>query len=478
MPTDTEIQHRGILIRKGTPEQQNNYKLAKSAIKQNVSAYQFISPELQNNDKLVKYLNTEMLRYTSDQIKKNREYALAFVKKDGMALKHLDKSFRNDYEIGIAAVTSNPEALKLLSYELRDHIDIFLATFITYDNDIDYQQRYNYFTWYARFEKYKYLRIFSFVSRRLKRYTGLIKLVFQEGLGIYADLSLKLRRNPEIFKLALDSEWRILNGCVNSIPAQFLEDSETVLKLVKVDGSVILRAPTFMNNRDIVLTALASNGYLYQKLSDEFRDDDEIFLAALDGRMQIQGCYELSMLIKYASERIQNNFTMVLAQLKKNIYAFEYVGDRFKKNLVLFNMSQEKTYTFQFLDESIRSDWNIILDLAQQDICVLKYWTSYQTDHASVLSYYKQFHKFQYQILNDLSARFNLKNYKKTFHQYLHRSWCESHDEYIQRISKFQVTDLIIENPDDYQLFIDMLNHNLPTLFGKEVAKIFNAIRE
>lgn len=73
-------------------------------------------------------------------------------------------------------------------------------------------------------------------------------------------------------------------GALTAAPAEFLNDNEVVLIALQNCGQAYYNTVSkeLQQNREIVLAAVRSDGYVLERVPDHFRGDLEVVLAAMD----------------------------------------------------------------------------------------------------------------------------------------------------------------------------------------------------
>ena len=98
-----------------------NKEFAEVAILQNNEAFLHISTKLQSNEnfiiKMVKKVN--ILKYVSDNLKKNKAVVLSAVQLNGLSLEFASEELKNDEDIVLAAVRQNGNALQFASDNMK-----------------------------------------------------------------------------------------------------------------------------------------------------------------------------------------------------------------------------------------------------------------------------------------------------------------------------------------------------------------------
>ncbi len=122
---------------------------------------------------------------------------------------------------------------------------------------------------------------------------------------------------------------------------QLKQDREVVLAAVKQDGRALqFAAPVFRSDRELVLVAAHSDGLVLSYVSDNLKDDNEVLLAAVSNRGES---------LKDASERLQNDKELILLAFKQ--YASEAIRKN-DKNHILENFNFFAKYVLSYKSSS------------------------------------------------------------------------------------------------------------------------------
>jgi hypothetical protein len=209
----------------------------------------------------------------------DRNIVLDAVKKDGMAIKDIHYSLRNDSEIAYEAVKQNSDALEYVSDELK--------------NDPKFKYK---LEWMHKTTHMSDLRL-SWGSIKLddfKQRDYVLEAVKKRGFDLeYA--SEELRNVREIVIEAIKEEASALKYASDELR----NDREIVMKAVERKGFALQYASEELcNDREIVLKAVRRDGYALQYASEELCNDREIVLKAVKNEF---------FAIDFASEELRND---------------------------------------------------------------------------------------------------------------------------------------------------------------------------
>jgi len=200
---------------------------------------------------------------TSSQDKTAREIALDLVKNNARSFDNIDRSFKNDKEIILAAVKSCRKSY-LNEWAILDQVDTslrkdreFMLELIKQDSSA--------------------LGIADISLKRDKAFIlAAIKQDGEAGEGLYyADSSLK--KNREFMLLAINFSGKALKYADKSLK----KDKKFVLSAVKIDGwSLEYVAESLSKDKDVVLAAAKQSGWAIQYADMSLIDNKEIAIAA------------------------------------------------------------------------------------------------------------------------------------------------------------------------------------------------------
>ena len=135
----------------------------------------------------------------------------------------------------------------------------------------------------------------------------------------------------------------------DDIPDEYRDDKEYVLSAVKSFGFLLYDASERLrNDKEVVLAAVRNYGDAYEYASEELRKDKEVFYAALSssGHVLMFAPYEFcadrdvvlasvsrsGISLAFASYKLRNDKEVVLTALKQNPKAYDFASDDMKKD--------------------------------------------------------------------------------------------------------------------------------------------------
>lgn len=203
--------------------------------------FKLISPDLQRNkDVALAALQTKNTLYGAgfhlmpDELKGDRDIILACVQKNGWVIKEVDKKFKEDWDIAMAAAVQNHLCMEEVPAKLLDNKDFIIELLA--------KQNYH---------------VFDFVPDKLKDDKEFVKKALAIEPWIYQFISQRLKEDAEIidFVVKKDSQVSILEYG----PKFLSENKEFVLSIVRVSPSQLQYASAKLRADPDVIDATRAN---------------------------------------------------------------------------------------------------------------------------------------------------------------------------------------------------------------------------
>lgn len=221
------------------------------------------------------------LMFASEEVQADRKLVLEAVRQSGAALALAAEELQSDREIVLQAIRSDGLALTHASSDLKEDLEIVLSA------------------------------------------------VQQNGRSL-SHASSKLRKNHQVVLAAVKQ-----CGYIFADPfmvASFREDYAIALAAVEYDGCLLKDvSKKLRGDRDIVLSAVWSNGNAIQWATPNFRRDHEV--------MKIAVCYH-GTLLRCASEELRDNRELVLLAVLQHGYALSYASEALKADSELVKLAR------------------------------------------------------------------------------------------------------------------------------------------
>ena len=134
-------------------------------------------------------------------------------------------------------------------------------------------------------------------------------------------------------------------------------DIEIAIMRVAHDGDALKDLEDYRNNKDVVKAAIKSLPQAFSYASEELRDDEEIFLAAISHR-DFRAGYG-GDIFKHASERLRSDKGVVLQVVEKDGWCLEFAPDELKadKEIVLKALEgYDQEFVLQYASDELKAD--------------------------------------------------------------------------------------------------------------------------
>jgi len=293
--------------------------------------------------------NGMALKYTDEEIRKNKKIVLMAVSQNGLALEFADKSFRKDRTIVMAAVKNTPDA-------------------------------------------------FEFIDENLKRDKSIILQAIKSNVRAIYFIDKKLFDNDIVTAAGIKDPDE-----VRDIENQPINNKKDMLELLKHGNSLKLANNKLRDDKKVVLAAILANDSNYVFASKRLKNDKDIMFAfynnypdginLLDEKfrddlpLMLKLVSKKGHLLKYVSHRLKKDRQIVLAAIEQDGSALEFADDIFKKDRVMVSLAIKQNVTnIQYADASLKKDKQIVMAAIKKDGYALRYVDHrYQKDKAIVM---------------------------------------------------------------------------------------------
>ncbi|KAG2382351.1 hypothetical protein C9374_005553 [Naegleria lovaniensis] len=262
-----------IVVSSLPKEVNHNKEFLLKLIEQNPNCYYYIPEELKKDHDISRMAiskDPSMLRIASEWC--DREMVKQAIERDGMALRGMPYSYRNDRELGCIAVKNNPKALLLLSTELQ--------------NDRE-----------------------------------LVKMAVQQnGEILWSLIETTYKLDKEIALLALNNTKSAWN-----LDESLLNDKDIAMHYLKLGHWFMrIKSPSLRKDKDIILQAVKySSPKVYLELDNDMKRDHEICMQVVK---------DLGCLLSEMPYEIQNDFEIVFQAVTTNPFALKYASKELRAN--------------------------------------------------------------------------------------------------------------------------------------------------
>lgn len=293
--------------------------------------------------------NGMALKYTDNEIKKNKKIVLAAVKKNGLALEFAAKSLQKDRAIVMAALKNKGKAFQFIDESLKQDKAVILQAVMNNGR-----------------------AIFD-VDNKLLDKTIVLAAVKNVGY-IIVSMDKKYQDDNDIVTAAgIENQYAI-----NDFKNQPINNKKDMLALLKNGNLLKLANDKLRDDKDLVLAAISVNAWNIVYASKRLKNDKEVILEliSMDGDT-----------LEYVSNRLKKDKQVVLEAIKQNPSALKFADDILKKDheIVLFAVTK-KGASIEYADDSLKKDKQIVMAAIKDDGAALKYVDlRYQKDKEIVM---------------------------------------------------------------------------------------------
>lgn len=143
---------------------------------------------------------------------------------------------------------------------------------------------------------------------------------------------------------------------IQFVNQNYWEDDEILVKKALREKGELLEflPPQYKQNKDYVLLAVKSNPLALQYSPEEFRDDREVIMAALQP--------DSEEVLSFASERLRSDYSVVMKAVRVDALNLQYASDKLRDNREIV-LRAIKTYggVLEDASERLQSDEELIM---------------------------------------------------------------------------------------------------------------------
>ena len=277
-------------------------KLLMGYIKQlGMKALELASEELRQDPEIIKYAIEETKGKLDLKLvdTKNKDIMKSVLKKDGLLIKYVDESLREDEELAIIALKQNIAAICYLPEKIKDNKEIMIMAIKMNPAVIKY------------------------VSKRLQNDKDIAITAIKENALAIKYVSKEIQADEEIMLMVVKQ-----NGLLLEYASENLKNDVRILKTaIKQNVDAIRYAPEIIRqDRNIMKEALRYNGLLLEIAPEEIKKDYEMIKIATKQNMKA---------LKYASE--DKKMVVLKEALRTHrVKLFDEIGKEFKGNEQFF----------------------------------------------------------------------------------------------------------------------------------------------
>ncbi len=347
------LQRNGLELRSVPEPLCHDLEVVLTAIRNDLNALKYIkNPEIilwlmEENPEVFEYVenpeivltivskNGLFLHYASERFRGDLVTVLAAVQQNGLALCYASLELRGYFQVGLLAVQNHWKAYLYLSPELQRNAEIILSAMSQHPVGLQIasEEILSYKKWMLN-EISRTPRLLFFVSDQ----QIILEAVMNDWRAAkYIDQEL-FQDQAFAFRL-IDEEQRIL---------RYIKDREIILEYVRqVPSSYGLLSKKFLGDREIAISALKNDNYVFEYVPLELWKDREVVLAFL-----------LDLSEFWESGGLQEEIKAILIPILQN------TTDR---DIALTAIKETLGWAFWHLSVSLRNDRDIVLSAVRSD---------------------------------------------------------------------------------------------------------------
>ena len=360
-------------------------------------AYQYANKELRKDKvlalRIIKNnkgsLKTSGLFSLMDtELKKDKDVMLAAVKNEGKLLQYASKTLRNDKKIVLQAVDLDDEALRYASQSLQGDKEVVLKALRYRGKNMAFvspnlkNDKAFILKALAQMDSGAIDDAYPLLNKQLKSDKDIIFATIQSlaSVKVLEYATSHLRKDKEVVYAALKKNGYELEFADNSLK----KDRAIVLTAISQTGSALKFADASLKkDKAIVIKAIEKDGYALEYADVNLQMDKELIAIAGKGHPNGYPAYAFD-------KRVYKNKTAVLAILEKDPDAIQYVDESLKsdRDIILATLQSNK-YSFYFnkLDPT-QFKWRdvALLGVARKGEWLKDIDKKFQADRAIVLA--------------------------------------------------------------------------------------------
>uniref|UniRef100_A0A7R9U6T0 DUF4116 domain-containing protein n=1 Tax=Pinguiococcus pyrenoidosus TaxID=172671 RepID=A0A7R9U6T0_9STRA len=251
------------------------------------------------------------LQFASEEMRKDKEVALAAVRADPLALASVDPELQGDKDVVLAAVRGDAWALAHAAEELWGDRDVLVEAMMSTADVGDVLESFapGWFKYDKEFvfvaiaasDRKSILQVYAWVEKTLKEDREIVMAAAAKSSAILQVAPPEMRNDREVILAAL----RCKDGAkaLKMAPRHLVRDRSFLMEAVEVDGDALKYAhEDDLNNKRLALVAVNSNGRSLRLLSRALRDDIDVVTAAVQ---------EYPRALRYASDALRHDSELV-----------------------------------------------------------------------------------------------------------------------------------------------------------------------
>ncbi|MBA3721976.1 MAG: DUF4116 domain-containing protein [Parachlamydiaceae bacterium] len=312
------VQQDGYALEWASARLQGNREIVDIAVHANSGSFRYASDELKRDvDFILSILNDEekieeiecFIRHISPEVLKNYEFALEAVRKSGEIFKYLSDELKNDKLIACEAIMRDRDAFDFLSDELFYNPDFMLELLNIHDWIMDFI-----FDEFYDDEEFMLAAIridesyISYASKRLKKDKKFLEVVKTQ---ISREALSKLDESSLLKMISKDAK------IIKDVADNLVKDLQFMLKTVKLNQDAFVHSNFFPINKELWDALSKEKDFNFEAL----QHDKNLFLELIKQEAQ---------LIKYASEKLNNDLEFILKAYEINKHILSHINSKMR----------------------------------------------------------------------------------------------------------------------------------------------------
>jgi uncharacterized protein (TIGR02145 family) len=253
----------------------------------------------------------EILKFASDDIKKNKELVIASVKQNGNMLEFAVDDLKHNKEVVSFAVQSKGSALQFASYALKDNKEVVAYAVQNRGNALQYaSDNLKNDREIVLMAVQNYGEALKYASDELKNDKLVVQNAVQNHGGALQYASDDLKNNEEVVMIAVNGN--LYGSSVLQFSSERLRNEKgVVLSAIKNNGkSLKFVSSSLKDDREVVLMAVKNDSNSLEFASDNLKDDREIVTLAVSNYYNN---------LDFASVSLKNDFDIILCYIRSLI---------------------------------------------------------------------------------------------------------------------------------------------------------------
>jgi hypothetical protein len=344
----------GLFLHKASDILKNDLEIVKIALKQNLNAFFFCSPELQNQKNFVIQCVKEFNLYLHSNwinshisLFSDYEFIFQLCKLNGGMLEYASKNLRSDKKIMLIALDQTEKAFR---YCLEFDEEIALMAVEKNGFNLQYAGKYRGNRKIVEMAINKSPFSFEFASEELRGdYLISLQAIQLNSSNFKFTVSEKIKNDPILLKEVLSKH----GSCLESLSKNVKNNKELVmLSIENYPISYLQASESLQNDKEVVMLAITKEPKLFKFIPENYQSDKAIALKCLSKE---------GILLKYASKNLKNEIDVVLASVISNGLALEFATPNLKQNKeIVLAAIEQNVNSMLYANKSLREDRDVL----------------------------------------------------------------------------------------------------------------------